>query len=156
MDRILKNETTTATAVSKSLGTLVIADAKSTYEKLNDTEFLKGAMLEAAKAGGLNIMDIDIHRFEPHGITAIFVLKESHFSVHTWPEFGQFSADIFSCGAEGDASAAMKRFLEIMGADQKEVKHFERGILRDYERALPQDNGAGQGARLEKERIPED
>ena len=138
-------------AVPAALGQLVIADAKSTYEKLNDTEYLKNAMLEAAKAGGLNIMDIDIHRFEPHGITAIFVLKESHFSVHTWPEFGQFSADIFSCGKEGDAPAAMKKFLEIMGADEKEVKHFERGVLRDDERAVSQDNGPGEDSGIKEE-----
>lgn len=152
MERILeKNSGPTSGTAPGSLGQLVIADAKSTYEKLNDTEYLKSAMLEAAKAGGLNIMDMDIHRFEPHGITAIFVLKESHFSVHTWPEFGQFSADIFSCGKEGDAQAAMKKFLEIMGADQKEVKRFERGVLRDDERPVSQADGAGADSGIEKE-----
>lgn len=152
MERILeKNSGPTSGTAPASLGKLVIADAKSTYEKLNDTGFLRNAMLEAAKSGGLNIMDIDIHRFEPHGISAIFVLKESHFSVHTWPEFGQFSADIFSCGKEGDAQAAMKKFLELMGADENEVKHFERGVLRDDERAVPQDNGPGQSARIKEE-----
>ena len=152
MERILdKNSGPTSGTAPGSLGQLVIADAKSSFEKLNDTEYLKSAMLEASKAGGLNIMDMDIHRFEPHGITAIFVLKESHFSVHTWPEFGQFSADIFSCGKEGDAPAAMKKFLEIMGADEKEVKRFERGVLRGDERAVSQADAAREGSGVKEE-----
>lgn len=152
MDRILeKNSEATMNAIHKCLGRLVIADANSTYQKLNDTDFLKTAMLEAAKEGGLNIMDINIHRFEPHGITAIFVLKESHFSVHTWPEFGRFSADIFSCGNEGDPSKAMNKFLELMDAKYEEVKSFERGILRNNERDISQSDCSRQSSSINKE-----
>lgn len=117
----------------QTLGQLVIADAKSTYELLNDPEHLRESMVKAAKAGGLNILDIDIHRFEPHGVSAILVLMESHFSVHTWPEHGHFSVDIFSCGKEGDASMAMEEFLKLMNAKKEEVKRFERGVLRKTE-----------------------
>ena len=116
-----------------SLGRLVIADAISDFEKLNNPELLKNAMMEGARAGGLNILDFDIHRFEPHGLSAILVLKESHFSVHTWPEFGYLAVDIFSCGNEGDPNKAMDKFLEAMGSDKREVKRFERGVLRENE-----------------------
>ncbi len=132
MSRIMENNPP-ADAPDKVLGQLVIADARSTYEKLNDPDFLRDSMVQAAKAGGLNILDIDVHRFEPHGVSAILVLMESHFSVHTWPEHGHFSVDIFSCGDEGDASKAMEEFLKLMEAELEEVKRFERGVLRKTE-----------------------
>ncbi|MBD3210390.1 adenosylmethionine decarboxylase [Candidatus Micrarchaeota archaeon] len=137
MDRIVKEKSpraiAEALAVRESLGKLVIADAHSTYEKLNDPEFLREAMSKAAEAGKLNILDADVHRFEPHGISAILVLQESHFSVHTWPEHGYFAVDVFSCGNEGDPVKAMDAFLEAMGATEKKVMRFDRGVLRKAE-----------------------
>jgi len=38
------------------------------------------------------------HKFEPQGFTAVFMLAESHFSIHTWPERGIAACDIFTCG----------------------------------------------------------
>lgn len=130
-----KSQTAIAGAVSirESLGRLVIADANSSFEKLNDPEFLKGAMMKAAEAGKLNILDVDVHRFEPHGISAILVLQESHFSVHTWPEHGYFAVDVFSCGNEGDPVKAMDAFLDAMGATDRKVMKFDRGVLRKDE-----------------------
>jgi S-adenosylmethionine decarboxylase len=134
MERIVKDNAPRATAetlqVRESLGRLVIADAHSTFEKLNDPEFLRAAMKKAAEAGKLNILDEDVHRFEPHGISAILVLQESHFSVHTWPEHGYFAADVFSCGNEGDPVKAMDAFLEALEASERKVQRFERGKVR--------------------------
>ncbi|MBU0532133.1 adenosylmethionine decarboxylase [Candidatus Micrarchaeota archaeon] len=119
-----------AVSIRQSLGRLVIADAHSTFEKLDDPEFLRDAMMQAAKAGQLNVLDVDVHRFEPHGISAILVLQESHFSIHTWPEHGYFAVDIFACGKEGDPVKAMSVFLEALGASERKVLQFDRGTLR--------------------------
>ncbi|OYU94864.1 MAG: S-adenosylmethionine decarboxylase [Bacteroidetes bacterium B1(2017)] len=35
------------------------------------------------------------HHFELKGYTAVVGLTESHLSVHTWPEFGRVTYDIF-------------------------------------------------------------
>jgi len=35
------------------------------------------------------------HAFENGGYTAVIGLTESHLSVHTWPEFGKLTFDIF-------------------------------------------------------------
>jgi S-adenosylmethionine decarboxylase proenzyme len=37
------------------------------------------------------------HQFEPIGATALFLLTESHISIHTWPEKGIVACDIFCC-----------------------------------------------------------
>ncbi len=129
MDRILKNKGTAISINKMALGKLVVADAKASFENLDNLEFLKTAMLKAAEAGKLNVLSVDVHRFEPHGVSAVLVLQESHFSVHTWPEYGYLAVDIFACGEEGDPEKAMEKFLEIMEAYEQEVEIFERGIL---------------------------
>ena len=45
----------------------------------------------------LNIIDILKHEFKPQGLTIIFLLSESHLSIHTWPEKKALCLDLFSC-----------------------------------------------------------
>jgi len=35
------------------------------------------------------------HQFNEEGYTAVIGLTESHLSIHTWPEFGRLTYDIF-------------------------------------------------------------
>ena len=37
------------------------------------------------------------NQFEPQGVSIVFLLSESHLSLHTWPENGKISLDLFSC-----------------------------------------------------------
>lgn len=54
-------------------------------------------MLRAAGFGVLNFIE---HHFEPQGYTAIWLLCESHFAVHTFPEFGKAYIELSSCNKE--------------------------------------------------------
>ena len=38
------------------------------------------------------------HVFDPQGFSAVYLLSESHFSIHTWPETGKIRMDLFTCG----------------------------------------------------------
>lgn len=46
------------------------------------------------------------HRFEPHGVSAICILAESHLSIHTWPESGTATIDVYTCGVTADPELA--------------------------------------------------
>ena len=37
------------------------------------------------------------HQFDPHGYSYAYVLSESHFTIHTYPEFHSCYIDIFCC-----------------------------------------------------------
>lgn len=39
------------------------------------------------------------HQFEPHGYTYAYILSESHFTIHTYPEKKSCYIDIFCCDA---------------------------------------------------------
>ena len=134
-----------------SLGTLVVADARASFDNLNSPEKLKESMLKAAKAGKLNIVDMNIHRFEPHGLSGVLILQESHFSVHTWPEHNYMAIDVFTCGEEGDPVKAMEVFLEAMDAiTEEEVKIIERGVFGSNGRIGLQTNSPAKGIDIRK------
>lgn len=61
---------------------------------------LKEYFRETLKSAGFNILDVLEHYFEPQGYTAIFLLSESHFAIHTFPEFGKTYIELSSCNKD--------------------------------------------------------
>ena len=49
------------------------------------------------------------HKFEPQGLTIIYMLSESHISIHTFPEKRYLALDIYTCREYEDDSV----YLEI-------------------------------------------
>ena len=85
---------------------------KCSYELLNDENFIKESLKEAAKAANCDILKIETHKFEPQGITGYALLSESHMSIHTWPEKGVAKCDIFTCSDKNDPIAAIEYLTE--------------------------------------------
>ena len=97
---------------------------------LNDPEIIKNTARRAVEMIGAEIVEESLHRFAPVGITYFAVITTSHFSIHTWPEFGYAAVDIFSCSADVPESVA--QFLKsafrassvrtrmVLPADRKE------------------------------------
>ena len=75
---------------------------------LNDEEYIKETLIEAAKIGQLEVIKVDTHKFEPQGVTALALLADSHISIHTWPEKGLAMCDIFTCGVDATPQMAVE------------------------------------------------
>ncbi len=56
------------------------------------------AMSRAVCASGATILDEASTVFPPHGLTLVYLLSESHASLHTYPEHGSCFVDLFTCG----------------------------------------------------------
>jgi S-adenosylmethionine decarboxylase len=65
---------------------------------LNDVEFIKQTLTDAAEIARSTLLERITHQFHPQGVTALALLAESHISIHTWPENGYIAADVFTCG----------------------------------------------------------
>jgi S-adenosylmethionine/arginine decarboxylase-like enzyme len=50
------------------------------------------------------------HRFQPEGYTFLFLLSESHLSVHTFPERKYLSFDLYTCREYADNSTYITIF----------------------------------------------
>ena len=48
------------------------------------------------------------HQFSPVGYTYAYVLSESHFTIHTYPEYGSCYIDIFCCNEEFSPAHAIQ------------------------------------------------
>jgi S-adenosylmethionine/arginine decarboxylase-like enzyme len=49
---------------------------------------------------GFIILEISEHYFKPFGYTALFLLSESHFAIHTFPENNESYIELSSCVKE--------------------------------------------------------
>jgi S-adenosylmethionine decarboxylase len=67
-------------------------------ELLNNGEFIKQTLVDAAEIARSTLLERITHQFHPQGVTALALLAESHISIHTWPENGYIAADVFTCG----------------------------------------------------------
>ncbi|RRB17558.1 S-adenosylmethionine decarboxylase family protein [Larkinella knui] len=70
--------------------------------------------LELAKVGEV------YHGFPNGGFTAVVCLTESHVSIHTWPESGLATFDVFLSNFQQDNTQKVRRFydesLRLFGA----------------------------------------
>jgi S-adenosylmethionine decarboxylase len=110
------------------LGTHLIVDAwQAPTDLLNDPERIRHALLEGIRAGEATLIDLCVHHFSPHGVTATATLAESHIAIHTWPEYGYFAADLFFCG-RGNPESALAILKTALQAKQFRVQTLERGF----------------------------
>ena len=65
---------------------------------LSNLEGLIDAMDKAVVASGATILDKTPYVFPPNGLTIVYLLSESHGSLHTYPEHGSCFVDLFTCG----------------------------------------------------------
>ncbi len=100
-------------------------------EILDDLEKIEALMKEAARLSGATIVESVFHRFQPHGISGVVVIAESHLAIHTWPEHGYAAVDFFTCGADVDYWAAHDFLKKAFMAGDSEVQELLRGGERD-------------------------
>ncbi len=95
--------------------------------RLRDRQTVRTALLEAVeKAGGTVVAEI-FHQFEPHGVSGVVVIAESHLTIHTWPERSFAAVDLFTCSPTLDHSQVERLVATALGAGRTERTHHERG-----------------------------
>jgi S-adenosylmethionine decarboxylase len=114
----------------KSLGKhLIIELFQCDSTLLNDVKILERHLLAAVQLSGATVIQPFFHQFSPHGITGVVVVAESHFALHTWPEYGYCAVDIFTCGDTVDGHVALDYLKENLGAANASVMEIKRGVL---------------------------
>ena len=85
---------------------------------MSDVAALRQLCLAAVHAAQLQAVGELFHRFAawpgqvtPPGITGMVLLAESHLAVHTWPEWGAVTLDVYICNLTQDHSAQAHALL---------------------------------------------
>lgn len=116
------------TSEYQTYGRHIIADAWGIdFDKINNLEFLKSHLEKAALLSGAKVLTVEGKAFEPHGVTVIVVLSESHLSIHTYPEKGFAAIDGYTCGKEIDPYTSINYLLRILTPEKNYLKTIIRG-----------------------------
>jgi S-adenosylmethionine decarboxylase len=103
-------------------------------ELLADGDGLRRATLAAVQRAGLTPVGELFHPFPGGGITGVVLLAESHVALHTWPELGAATLDVYVCNVGADNSARAEALLAALEAalapGEIERNRVRRGSLR--------------------------
>ncbi|HSX38072.1 MAG TPA: adenosylmethionine decarboxylase [Chlamydiales bacterium] len=91
-----------------------------------DLQGLMNAMDLAVQSSGATVLDRCSYVFPPHGITIVYLLSESHASLHTYPEFGSCFVDLFTCGAHCSATAFDTALRDYLHPQETDVRYLQR------------------------------
>ena len=86
------------------------------FDVLDNENYLKNLIKLAAETSGATVLETISNKFNPHGVTAICLLAESHISIHTWPEKHLAVCDVFTCGDHTNPRSGATYMYEAMGA----------------------------------------
>ena len=86
-----------------------------TLASMHDPAALRACCVAAVDAVGLQPVGELFHRFPAAGgVTGVVLLAESHLAVHTWPELGAVTLDVYVCNYGADNSARAEALLAAL------------------------------------------
>lgn len=110
------------------LGTQHIAEfieCKRTF--LNDPEKLEQIIRNAIEYSGLHFEKIITHKFNPIGVTLLAIISESHIGLHTYPEAGHLSIDVFTCSHPNKQLRLLDYLRKILKPKSVKIAEITRG-----------------------------
>lgn len=133
-------------------GLHVVADFYDVPENplLTDANLLRTACVDACTHAGLTVVGERFHQFSSFdgcgqaGATGAVILAASHLAIHTWPERGQVTLDIYLCefGLDNDTSsvaraeAVFTRITALLKPMRAETQRIARGTGAGMEAQL--------------------
>lgn len=104
---------------------------------LVDNATLAARCRSHTEEAGLSIVSEQWHTFpswqgQPGGVTGVLLLAESHLALHTWPETGSVTLDVYVCNLSGDNSGKatwlMDQLEQIFQPGRSRRQSLQRGL----------------------------
>lgn len=97
---------------------------------LNNISYLRTVSMFALAQANATIVNHMDEQFSPTGVTVMFLLKESSFDIHTYPERGFAAINIHTCGTVADPNKAIDFLIERLKPDPNRIyrKEIVRGV----------------------------
>ena len=68
--------------------------------------------ITALKAGA-EVREVAFHKFAPQGVSGVVIISESHLTIHSFPEHGYASIDVYTCGDRIDPNVAQNILQKV-------------------------------------------
>ena len=99
-------------------------------KQLLHAQTLREDCLRLVRQSGLTIVGDCFYQFPAAGVTGTVILAESHLAIHTWPEAGFVTLDVFVCNhTEDNRSKAhwlFEALCELCGAGRVNMHEVHR------------------------------
>lgn len=99
-------------------------------DQLHRAEPLRALCLRVIAEAGLAVVGERFHQFTPQGVTGAVLLAESHLAVHTWPEIGTVTTDLYVCNFSRDNSERARRAFAALRSAFRPQQALEREVAR--------------------------
>lgn len=100
---------------------------------LNNKDKIEMAMKRAAIESNATIVSSIFQTFNPHGVSGVVVIAESHLAIHTWPEYNYAAVDVFTCGETVDPWIATRFLQEAFQSKKVTTVELMRGEIESNE-----------------------
>ncbi|WP_456273791.1 adenosylmethionine decarboxylase [Bacillus sp. AK031] len=97
------------------------------FDKLNDVNGIERTFVDAALRSGAEVREVAFHKFAPQGVSGVVIISESHLTIHSFPEHGYASIDVYTCG-DLDPNIAADYIAEALNAQTRENIELPRGM----------------------------
>jgi S-adenosylmethionine decarboxylase len=100
-------------------------------ELLWDKEFLEETVRKAAEIANMHLLEMKTWVVEGFhgGISVIALVLESHISLHTWPDYGYATVDVYTCGEKGDPWKAFNYIVSRLKPKFYKVHYADRSSI---------------------------
>ena len=92
---------------------------------LNDEKILSKILEDVAKKINMVLIKSVSHKFNPHGVSPVLLVKESHIAVHSWPELNILDVEIVTCKAKSDVFKGLEYIARKVGAKRIDKNFWE-------------------------------
>lgn len=108
-------------------GNLYGVDEKLLWDK----EFLEKLIVDAAKKANMHLVELKTWSFTGYhgGVSIIALVLESHIALHTWPDYGYATLDIYTCGAQSDPWKAFNYIVSKLKPKHYTVHYADRSSI---------------------------
>jgi len=95
--------------------------------RLRDRACVLALLDQIVHAMGLHVVETAVHAFpDPGGITALYLLSESHLTIHTFPETGMATLNAYCCRPR-EPAPWRALLIERLGARDVVISAHDRG-----------------------------
>jgi len=105
------------------------------YEKLNNKDLVSSILYDLPTKLGMKLLSEPVvyfaepnHIKDPGGWSGVVVIAESHLSIHTFPEKGFVTADVYTCKNGMDNEYIIKYLTDAFELKNTEINFVKRGL----------------------------
>lgn len=94
---------------------------------LKDPAGLERVVREAARRGNMTLLDVKAWKIG-EGVSLVGIVLESHITIHTWPEYGFATVDVYSCGDHTNPREAFDYIVEQLNPEEVSMGTADRSL----------------------------